>query len=309
MFNKKEHSLWTEKYRPTELENYVGNESFKAAIERYIQKGEMPNLILHGVPGTGKTTAAKMIVKNLNCESLYLNGSDNNGIDTVRTSIKTFASSATFKPIKIVILDDCATLTDQAQQGLLNMIETYSKNTRFIFTTNHLDKLIDALKSRCTSFKIDPPSKKDVAIHLSKILDKESSTYDIQVLGQVVNKYYPDIRKCLNIIQECSATGTLILDSTNIVGKSYMNQVIKLLSKPDSKSWFNIKKIMTDVGATEYVELFRFLYDHADEYFPNTYEEVIFSISKAQYQHTTVPDKEINVSAMLLEIIQINKKQ
>jgi DNA polymerase III delta prime subunit len=309
MFEKKEHSLWTEKYRPIELENYIGNESFKAAILKYIQKGEIPNLILHGVPGTGKTTAAKMIVKNLNCDHLYLNGSDNNGIDTVRTSIKTFASSASFKPIKIVILDDCATLTDQAQQGLLNMIETYSKNTRFIFTTNHLDKLIDAMKSRCTSFKIDPPSKKDVAVHLSKILDKENISYEPPVLAQVVTKYYPDIRKCLNILQECTSSGELLLDTINVVSQSYMSQVIKLIAKPDRETWFNVKKLMNDVGATEYVELFRFLYDNADEYFPDTYEQVIFSIAKAQYQHTTVPDKEINVSAMLLEIIQTNKKQ
>lgn len=309
MFTKKEHALWTEKYRPLELDNYVGNYVFKEAISKYIRKGEMPNLILHGVPGTGKTTAAKMIVKNLNCDYLYLNGSDNNGIDTVRTSIKTFAQSASFKPLKIVIFDDCATLTDQAQQGLLNMIESYSKTTRFIFTTNHLDKLIDALKSRCISFKIDPPSKKDVAIHLSGILDKENVSYETSTLALVVTKYYPDIRKCISILQEYSSEGTLVLDNTNVVSKSYLKDVVTMLAKPNKNTWFEIRNLMNDVGTSEYVELFRYLYDHVEEYALDTYEEAVFAISIAQFQHTTTPDKEINVAEMLLKIIKANSKK
>ena len=308
MFNKREHTLWTEKYRPIELDNYVGNFVFKEAIAKYIRKGELPNLILHGVPGTGKTTAAKLIVKNLNCDHLYLNGSDNNGIDTVRTSIKSFASAASFKPLKIVIFDDCATLTEQAQQGLLNMIETYSKTTRFIFTTNYLDKLIPALRSRCIPFKIDPPSKKDVAMYLSEILDKEEINYELDILGQVVQKNYPDIRKCVSILQESVVDGELRSDIISGNGKSYLKDLIKLISKPDKKTWLLVRQLLNDVGTSEYQDIFRYLYDNVDEYFPETYVEVIFAVAQAQYQHSTVPDKEINVADMLLKIIQLKLK-
>lgn len=304
MLGRKEHTLWTEKYRPVTPENYIGNYIFKESVLKYIRKNDIPNMILHGVPGTGKTTAAKLIVQNINCDYLYLNGSDNNGIETVRTIIKDFASAATFKPIKIVILDDCATLTDQAQQGLLNIVETFSKTTRFIFTTNHLDKLIEALKSRCLSFKIEPPSKKDVAVHLMDILEKEKVSAEVNDIAVIVKKYYPDIRKCVSITQECSNDNKLDLSFCDISNKSYLSQILEELKNPTKNSWREIRTILSHSNATDYTELFRYLYDKVDEYAGDNYENVIFAISEAQYQNYFVPDKEINVMNMILKILK-----
>ena len=127
------HTLWNEKYRPDTLEGYLGNEEFISSLNEWIEKNDFPNLLLHGSPGTGKTTAAKLIVKNINCDYIYLNCSDENGIDVIRDKVKQFASGATFKPLKVVILDESDFLTINAQAALRNVIESFSLTTRFIF--------------------------------------------------------------------------------------------------------------------------------------------------------------------------------
>ena len=301
MFGRSEHTLWVEKYRPDDLDNYIGNDVFKSSIMTYLEKNDIPNLILYGPAGTGKTTAATMIAKNMNCDFIYLNGSDNNGIDTVRTTIKDFASAASFFPLKVIIFDDCATLTDQAQNGLLNMVETFSKNTRFIFTTNHLDRLIDPLKSRCISFKIEPPSKKDVAKHIHSLIVKEDVEATMVDIATIVKKYYPDIRKCVNITQECIVDNKLFLKFDNLTGGSYLDDILRLLK---AKDWRGIRNSLNQNGVTDYAELFRYLYDQVEEYSPNNYAECIIAISQAQYQNYFVPDKEINTMEMILKIIK-----
>jgi replication factor C small subunit len=144
------HTLWVEKYRPDNIEGYLGNEAFIDGLKEWIDKNNFPNLLLFGSPGTGKTTAAKLVVKNINCDFLYLNCSDENGIDVIRDKVKQFASGATFKPLKVVILDEADFLTINAQAALRNIIESFSLTTRFIFTCNYVERIIDALQSRLT---------------------------------------------------------------------------------------------------------------------------------------------------------------
>ena len=156
----KEHSLFVEKYRSQTLEDYVGNEQLKQIIGKYIETNDIQNLLLYGTPGTGKTTLAKIIVNNIDCDYLYINASDERGIDTIRDKVQGFASSASFKPLKVIILDEADFLTIQAQASLRNIIETYSRTTRFILTCNYLERIIDPLQSRCQVLKITPPSKK-----------------------------------------------------------------------------------------------------------------------------------------------------
>jgi replication factor C small subunit len=174
----KENTLYVERFRPTELKYYVGNENVKDTIQKYLDQGDIQNFIFYGPAGTGKTTLAKIIVKNLDCDYLYINASDENGIDTIREKVKGFASAASWKGIKVVILDEADFITIQGQAALRNVIETFSRSTRFILTCNFVERIIDPLQSRCQVLKIVPPTKMDVYNHLTWILaDQLSLSY------------------------------------------------------------------------------------------------------------------------------------
>ena len=183
----KEHSLLVEKYRPDNLEGYVGNENIKKVIAQYLTQNDIQNLIFYGPAGTGKTTLAKIIINNLDCDHLYINASDERGIETIREKVTGFASVASFKPLKVVILDEADFLTIQAQASLRNIIETFSRTTRFIMTCNFVERIIDPLQSRCQVLKIVPPTKSDVAKHLVGILDAEKIGYTLENINLALN--------------------------------------------------------------------------------------------------------------------------
>ena len=193
--------LWVEKYRPTTLEGYVGNEVIKSKIEDYLKQGSIQNLLLHGVAGTGKTTLAKLLVKNIDCDYLYINASDERGIDTIREKIQPFALSMGFNDVKIVILDEADYLTPQAQATLRHTIEACSATTRFILTCNYLERIISPLQSRCQTFEITPPSKTEVNNKCKSILSKEDISYENNDVLTVIDTHYPDIRKIINTLQ------------------------------------------------------------------------------------------------------------
>ena len=176
MFDR-DHYLWVEKYRPSSLDTYIGNEHLKDKVRIYLESEDVPHLLLYGKAGTGKTTLAKIITNKIECDCLYINASDENNVDNVRNKIKTFASSIGFKPLKVVILDEADFLTPNAQAALRNLMETFSKHCRFILTCNYVERIIDPIQSRCQSFKVVPPSKKEVAQQLVEILDGEGAIY------------------------------------------------------------------------------------------------------------------------------------
>lgn len=302
----KENSLFVEKYRSQTLEDYVGNEQLKQIIGKYIETNDIQNLLLYGTPGTGKTTLAKIIVKNINCDYLYINASDERGIDTIRDKVQGFASSASFKPIKIIILDEADFLTIQAQASLRNIIETYSRTTRFILTCNYLERIIDPLQSRCQVLKITPPSKKEAAQHVANILETEGVNYEISNLALVVNKYYPDIRKILNTCQTNIIESNLKIDESILVS-GYKDKLLKELKSPGKSTFKNIRQIIADSNIEDFEDVFRFLYDSMDEYVKDDMNKGIITITIEEYMfHANFRiDKEINLMALISKILQV----
>ena len=301
-----ENSLLVEKYRPTKLKNYVGNENIKKSISKYLDQNDIQNLIFYGPAGTGKTTLAKLIIKNLDCDHIYINASDERGIETIRDKVSSFASVASFKPLKVIILDEADFLTIQAQASLRNIIETFSRTTRFIMTCNFVERIIDPLQSRCQVLKIVPPSKKDVAKHLNWICNEESITHKINDLVPLVNQYYPDLRKCINTIQLSTQDNTLKLDQSILVSSNYIDKVISALA---NKSKFNeIRQIIADANVDDFDELFRALFDRANEYLPGKEGTVAGLINDHQYKANFRIDKEINTMSLINNLI-INKNE
>jgi replication factor C small subunit len=300
------NTLWVEKYRPDNLENYVGNENLKETISKYIEQNDIQNLIFYGPAGTGKTTLAKLLVKNINCDFIYINASDERGIETIRDKVSGFASTMSFKPLKVVILDEADFLTIQAQASLRNVIETFSKSTRFILTCNYIERIIDPLQSRCQTLKIIPPSKADVARHLCKVLSQENVNYDTDSVVNIVKKQYPDVRKMLNICQMSSKKGELVVDSQTLVSSNYIDQIIELL--PNNKSFKQIRQIIADSNVDDFEALYKALYERIDEYTIRDAEAIII-IEEYLFHANFRIDKEINVMACIAKLLTLTGKK
>jgi replication factor C small subunit len=303
MINK-EHTLLVEKFRPQTLDTFVGNDHIKKTISQYLGQNDIQNLIFNGPAGTGKTTLAKLIVKNLDCEYLYINASDERGIETIRDKVSGFASSASFKPLKVVILDEADFLTIQAQASLRNIIETFSRTTRFIMTCNYVERIIDPLQSRCQVLKVIPPTKKDVAKHVVWVLNEEGITFEIEDVVSIVNQSYPDLRKCLNTIQLSTQDKVLTIDKTVLVDSNYTTQILTELKK-SKPSWKEARQIIANANQSSFEELFKFLFENATQYLPGNEGMVSIYINEHQYQSQLSLDKEINIMSLISRLIEL----
>ena len=298
------HTLWVEKYRPTQLDNYIGNDHLKSKVSVYLESGDIPHLLLFGRAGTGKTTLAKLLVNNIDCDYLYINASDENSVDVVREKVKNFASTLGFKDMKVIILDECDYITPNAQAALRNLMETFSKNCRFILTCNYVERIIDPIQSRCQSFQIIPPDRKQVAQHLANILNNENVQYDIKDIATIVNGGYPDIRRVINGAQRQVVSGKLTIDENTITQNDYKLEVLDILKTQDKKNSFqNIRQLLADSKVSDFSDLFRLLFDTVDDWGKGHIAECILILSKYQQSDAVVVDKEINVMAMFVEII------
>lgn len=297
--------LWVERYRPTTIDTYLGNEDFIRDIQVWMTNNDFPNLLFYGSPGIGKTTAAKLIVNNINCEFIYINCSDKNGITTIRDEVKSFATAASFS-LKVVILDESDFLTSEAQAALRNIIETYSGTTRFIFTCNFINRIIDPLQSRLCLYELSNPSMEEIAMFCKKILDTEKIEYKLSDVAEIIKKVYPDIRKTVNLLQVCSTTGTLIVDKRVYDLSEISMEIVNIVKESlrhspateERRSAFPaIRQIVANNNIKEFTEIYRAFYDN----FKGPY----VSITVADYlqKSVTAPDKEICFMACVGKII------
>jgi len=307
--SKKEHTLWVEKYRPQTLSEYVGNDMIKETIQQYLDSNDIPHLLFYGKAGTGKTTLAKLIVNTIKCDFMIINASDENNVDTVRNKVKGFASSVGFSGFKVIILDEFDYMTPNAQAILRNLMETFSKHCRFILTCNYIEKIIDPIQSRCQSFAITPPTKKDVAIQVAKILDSEKITYDIKNVADIVSSYYPDIRRILNTCQLQSAKGELKVDHAIMVESNFQTKLIELLKSSNDKRnlFINIRQAVADNRLNDYSEMYSMLYDKVDDYAAGNTANVILTIADGLSKDALVVDKEIVFMSTIIQILNIIK--
>jgi replication factor C small subunit len=303
----KQHTLWIEKYRSQTLEQYIGNDAIKARIADCIAKNDIPHLIFAGSAGTGKTTLAKLIVKNIQCDYLYINASDENGIDTIRDKVKGFASTASFQPIKVVILDEADFLTQPAQAALRNLIEEYSAYTRFILTCNYVERLIEPLQSRCELHMLKPPTKGAVAKHIcTNILDVEGVTYDVQDVVRVINEFYPDIRSVIKVLQSNVRDSKLTVTTLD---DNWTKQLIQILIKRDKNAWYQIRQLVADAQVDDFQTAYRYMFDHMTEFSYGNDAQLSVILDDFIWRAGVVPDKEINFAACIAKVLDTNKKQ
>ena len=273
------HSLWVEKYRPTDLSTYIGNEHLKEKVAKYLETEDVPHLLLYGRAGTGKTTLAKIVVNNIECDYLYINASDENSVDTVRFKIRSFASSVGFKDLKVIILDESDYMTPNAQASLRNLMETFSK--------------------------VVPPKRVDVARHLVHILEDEGVTYDLDDIRLITDAAYPDIRRVINSAQRQVVDNQLKIDTSSIIQNNYKLQLLDSLT--NNSKFSEIRKLIADNSVSDYSELYRLLYDEVGVYSNNRDAECILAIAEGQYQDVNVVDKEINFMSTIIKIMRILK--
>jgi len=236
---------------------------------------------------------------------MIINASDENNVETVRTKVKNFASSMGFKKYKIIILDEFDYMSQNAQAILRNLMETFSQHCRFILTCNYIEKVIDPIQSRCQTFQIVPPTKKDVAIQISQILTKEEVKFEPKDLVPIIDSSYPDIRKIINTCQLNSSKGVLKVDVANIIDGDIKVKLIDILKSKDDKrnKYMNVRQAVADSRIQDFSEMYGYLYEKIDEYAGGNTSNVILTISEGQYKDSMVIDKEITFMATMIQII------
>ncbi len=300
----KDNTIWCEKYRPDTLDDYVGNDHIKEKFSQYIAESDPPHVMLYGKAGTGKTTLARILTNNIDCDELYINASDETGVDIVRTEIKPFAASVSFSKMKIVILDEFDYMSPNSQAALRNIMEQFSKITRFVLTCNYHEKIIEPIISRCQVFEVFPPSRTKVAVHVAGILKKEGVSYKPEDVKLLLDTTYPDIRQLINSCQRNSTKGQLVVNREEIIDSDFKLKMLDILKKSAKQDVYkNIRQLVANNHVSDFTEVFRFLIDRVDEYAPTKSPHITTTVADGLRYDTYIVDKEINFMATMIELI------
>ena len=305
--------LWVEEYRPKDVKSCILPKDLKDTFLEFIKKGDIPNLILSGGPGVGKTTIAKAVLDELNCTNIMINGSEESGIDVLRTKIKNFASTVSLHGgRKYIILDEADYLNPQSTQpALRGFMEEFHKNCGFILTCNYKNRLIPALHSRCgvVEFTIPNSEKPKLASQFFErveiILQEKNVKYDKRVIAEVINKHFPDWRRILNELQRYSVSGTI--DAGILVNISEVN-IKELMLSMKNKEFTNVRRWVVDNLDNDPVRLLKSIYDNMYEYVDGpSIPHVVVILGEYQYKSAFVADQEINMLACLTEVMARSK--
>lgn len=301
--------LWVEKYRPKTIAECILPKELKDTFQEYVNRKEIPNLLLSGSPGTGKSTIATALCKEVGCDYIIINGSDENGIDTLRHKITNYATSVSlYGGRKVVIIEEADYMNSNSlQPALRSALESFSNNCSFIFTCNLKNRIIEPLHSRCAciEFKITKEDKPKLMSQFFKricnILDQEKVDYNKEVVAQLINKYHPDNRRILNELQRHSMLGSIDVGILSAVSDINITELIKSLKE---KNFSNVRKWVSDNSDIDSTAFFRKLYDNAYDFLkPNSIPQITLIIAKYQYQSAFVADQELNNIAFLVELM------
>lgn len=304
-----EQFLWVEKYRPKSISDTILPQSLKTVFQSFVDQGSIPNLMLSGSAGVGKTTVARAMLEELGCDYIVINGSMYGNIDTLRTDIKDFASSVSLSGgRKYVILDEADHLNpNSTQPALRNFMEEFSKNCGFIFTCNFKNKIIEPLHSRCSvvDFIIPNAEKPKMAAHFFKrvcdILETENVAYEKKVVAALIEKHFPDWRRVLNELQRYASSGTIDTGILSDLSSDNLRVLVKLIKE---KNFTEVRKWVGLNSDVDTATLFRNLYDTASEYLkPSSVPQLVLTLAEYQYKAAFVADQEINLAACLTEIM------
>ena len=302
--------LWVEKYRPKKVGDYVfRDDAQRRQVNSWIKDGSIPHLLLSGAAGIGKTTLARVLCNELNIEEydvLEINASRDNNVDTVRDKIINFVQMIPFGPFKVVLLDEADYLTPNAQAILRGVMETYSNHSRFILTCNYPNRIIPALHSRCQGFHIEKTDITEYTARVATILVEENIEFDLDTLDTYVKVAYPDLRKCINMVQQNVSEGQLQTPTAGEEGVSdYKIEMVELFKKGKIKE---ARTLLCGRARPEEIgDIFRWMYDNLDLFGKNEEQKdaALLIIKQGLVDHTIIADPEINLSATLTKLARL----